>query len=367
MSTVIEKILNGGFALIGEIGVNYYDIAQKEKISPMDAAVKMIDEGKRAGLHAVKFQTYKAETLASKNSPSYWDLSEESSTSQYGLFKKFDSFGEPEYKILSAHCQKTGIEFLSTPFDFHSADYLDSLMDIYKISSSDLTNIPFIDYQARKNKPILLSTGAADLEEIETAVKTVRSVNNKPLVLLHCVLEYPTPKNHANLAKISSIKKHFPDVYAGYSDHTKPDDGFDVLKIAYTLGARVIEKHYTLDKSLKGNDHYHAMDTTDIKRILNEISALQSILGTGELVYSDTENDARKYARRSIVSRRDIAAGEIVTRGALCFKRPGTGIPPSRLEFVLNKTAGRYIAEDTILQMDMFSERQDKIKTKGLV
>jgi len=356
MSSVIERITNGEFVLIGEIGVNYYDIAKKENISPMDAAIKMIDEGKKAGLHAVKFQTYKAETLASKNSPSYWDLTEESSTSQYELFRKFDFFGKEEYKKLAAYCEKIGIEFLSTPFDFNSADYLENLMNVYKISSSDLTNIPFIDYQARKNKPILLSTGAANLEEIEIAVKTIRNVNDSPLVLLHCVLEYPTPKNHANLAKISTLKKHFPDVYIGYSDHTKPEDNFDVLKTAYSLGAKVIEKHYTLDKTLKGNDHYHAMDPNDIKKIISEISTLQSILGTGELNYSDTENNARKYARRSIVSKCDISKGETITYDKLCFKRPATGISPANIELIINKTAVIDIPEDTILQIDMFSK-----------
>ncbi len=355
-NVIIKKIVNNEFALIGEIGVNYYDIAVNENISPLDAARKMIDEGKKAGLHAVKFQTYKAETLASKNSPSYWDLKEESSTSQYELFSKFDSFGEEEYKILASYCEKVDIEFLSTPFDFNSADYLDSLMNVYKISSSDLTNIPFIDYQAKKNKPILLSTGAANLKEIETAVKTIRNVNNKPLVLLHCVLEYPTPKNHANLAKISSLKKHFPDVYVGYSDHTKPDDNFDVLKVAYILGARIIEKHYTLDKTLKGNDHYHAMDPTDIKKILNEISVIQSVLGTEKLEYSNTEDEARKYARRSIVSKCDIFKGETITCDKLCFKRPGTGISPANIELILNKTANANIVQDTILQIDMFYE-----------
>ena len=356
MSLIVEKIVNNEFVLIGEIGVNYYDIATKEDITPLDAAIRMIDEGKKAGLHAVKFQTYKAEMLASKNSPSYWNLKEESSTSQYELFKKFDLFGKKEYKILASYCAKIDIEFFSTPFDFNSADYLDDLMSVYKISSSDVTNTPFIDYIARKGKPILLSTGAANLEEIETAVETIRGVNNEPLVLLHCVLEYPTPKNHANLAKISSLKKHFPDSSIGYSDHTRPDDNFDVLKTAYTLGAMVIEKHYTLDKALKGNDHYHAMDLADIKKILAEISMLQDILGAGDLAYSDTESDARKYARRSIVSKRDIAKGETITADKLCFKRPGTGIPPALCNLIIGKIANADVAEDTVLQMNMFYE-----------
>jgi len=255
MSTIIDRIIEGKFTLIAEIGVNYYDIAIKEGITPMEAAKKMIMEANDAGIHAVKFQTYKAETLAAKASPSYWDLSEESTTSQFELFKKFDSFGYTEYKELKEYSDELGIEFLSTAFDFESADYLDELMNVYKISSSDLSNIPFIEYQAKKNKPILLSVGASNLEEIELAVDTIRAYNDKPLVLLHCVLEYPTPLEHANLLKIASLKNQFPELYIGYSDHTKPTESDDVIKTAYNLGAVCVEKHYTLDKTLKGNDH----------------------------------------------------------------------------------------------------------------
>ena len=154
--------------LIAEIGVNFYDIAEKENISDMDAAKLMIDEAKACGVDAVKFQSYKAETIASRNSPAYWDLSEEPTTSQFELFKKFDKFGADEYRELASYCKEVGIMFLSTPFDFESVDYLDEFMDIYKISSSDLTNIPFIKYIASKNKPILLSTGASTLKEIKT-------------------------------------------------------------------------------------------------------------------------------------------------------------------------------------------------------
>lgn len=141
--------------LIAEIGVNYYDIAQKEDISNMDAAKLMIKEAKLAGADAVKFQSYKADTIASKNSPSYWDTGEEPTTSQYELFKKFDSFGKEEYIELAKYCNELGILFLSTPFDFDSIEYLDEIMDTYKISSSDLTNIPFIRAIAKKNRNLL--------------------------------------------------------------------------------------------------------------------------------------------------------------------------------------------------------------------
>ena len=177
-STIIKRLSEGKFTLIAEIGVNYYDIATKLSITPLEAAKKMIHEAKEAGIHAVKFQTYKAGTLAAKASPSYWDTSEEPTTSQYELFKKFDSFGEEEYRELKAYADAEGIEFLSTAFDFESADYLDELMEVYKISSSDLSNLPFIEHQAKKNKPILLSVGASELAEIEAAVDSIRKYND---------------------------------------------------------------------------------------------------------------------------------------------------------------------------------------------
>ena len=158
------SIFNEEPFLIAEIGVNYYDIAKKENISNMDAAKLMVKEAKDAGCNAVKFQSYKANTIASKNSPAYWDTNEEPTTSQYELFKKFDSFGEEEYREIADYCNEIGIMFLSTPFDFDSIDYLDEFMDVYKISSSDLTNIPFIRKIAEKGKDIIISTGASNLD-----------------------------------------------------------------------------------------------------------------------------------------------------------------------------------------------------------
>lgn len=349
MSCIMDRILENKFVLIAEIGVNYYDIAAKLKISNMEAAKLMVKEAKQAGIHAVKFQTYKAETLASKNSPSYWDVSEESTKSQYELFKKFDSFGYEEYKEIHDYCNSIGIEFLSTPFDMDSADYLYELMGVYKISSSDLTNLPFIEYQAKKNKPIILSVGASNVDEIEKAVEVIRSVNDKKLVLMHCVLEYPTPYNHANLNKIVSLKKHFPDLIIGYSDHTKPDINMDVLKTAYNLGATVIEKHFTLDKSLKGNDHYHAMDPKDAKKIINDIEFIDNLRGSYDIQCLESELSARKNARRSIVAAENIKRGSIITREMLTFKRPGTGISPSQIDEIIGKVAVCDIDKDAIL------------------
>ena len=353
MSGLVDRIISGQFVLIAEVGVNYYDIAAQRGISNMEAAKLMCLEARNAGVHAVKFQSYKAEKLAAADSPSYWDTSEEPTTSQRELFKKFDSFGASEYGELADYCNEIGIAFCSTAFDFESADYLEPLMDVYKVSSSDLTNLPFIEYQAAKGKPVIMSVGAGNLEEIRTAVASVRKVNDKPLVLCHCVLEYPTPYDHANLSRIETLAREFPNAIVGYSDHCKPDESYDVLKTAYTLGARVIEKHFTLDKTLVGNDHYHAMNPVDARRIIEGVMLVERLLGTGDLVYSETEAVARANARRSIVAACDISANTMIDRAMLTFKRPGTGISPSRIDEVIGMRAKLDIPEDTIIQEGM--------------
>ena len=353
MSKLVDRIASGEFVLIAEVGVNYYDIAKQRGISNMEAAKLMCLEARDAGIHAVKFQTYKAETLAAAYSPSYWDTSEEPTTSQRELFKKFDSFGEAEYRELSEYCAEIGIDFCSTAFDFESADYLEPMMDVYKISSSDLTNHPFIEHQAKKGKPIIMSVGAGELDEMRAAVDVVRSVNDQPLVLCHCVLEYPTPYAHANLRRIASLREEFPDVILGYSDHCKPDECADVIKAAYTLGAHVVEKHFTLDKTLTGNDHYHAMDPDDARKILAGIEFVETILGKSELGFSQTEAAARLNARRSIVSAVDIPAGTVIAEEMLTFKRPGTGISPQDMDKVAGHVAACDIAEDTTIKADM--------------
>lgn len=353
-SRLIKKALDKKFVLIAEIGVNYYDIATDRKISVMDAAKLMVKEAKEAGIDAVKFQTYKADTLAAKDSPYYWDITEEPTRSQHKLFQKFDSFGEKEYTEIKKYCDEIGIEFLSTAFDFESADYLYNLMDVYKISSSDLSNIPFIEHQAKKNKPILLSVGASNVEEIDTAVAAIRKYNNQPLVILHCILEYPTPYEDANLNKIISLKERYKDTIIGYSDHTKPDNSFDVIKTAYNLGAYVIEKHFTLNKSLKGNDHYHAMDPDDAREIIKGIEFIDKIRGKADIKCLDTELKSRRNARRSIVSLGKIKKGEAITSSNVTYKRPGTGIAPTELDKIIGKKVKFDIEDDTILQYDMF-------------
>lgn len=347
------NIFNKKPFLIAEIGVNFYDIAKKEGISDMDAAKLMIDEAKKCGVDAVKFQSYKAETIASRNSPAYWDLSEEPTTSQFELFKKFDKFGVDEYKQLADYCKSVEIMFLSTPFDFASVDYLDEFMDIYKISSSDLTNIPFIKYIASKNKPILLSTGASTLAEIKQAVNAIEEVSDVDIAIMHCVLSYPTAYVDANLLMIKDLAEHFPDYEIGYSDHTKPDENMLVLTTAYNYGATILEKHFTLDKTLQGNDHYHGMDPEDVVKFWNSVDFLSKINGMKNKQPLICESSSRKEARRSIIAFRDIKKGEEISRDDLTFKRPGTGIYPSEIENVVGRVAKEDIPEDTLIDFDM--------------
>ena len=341
--------------LIAEIGVNFYDIAEKENISDIDAAKLMIDEAKACGADAVKFQSYKAENIASRNSPAYWDLSEEPTGSQFELFKKFDKFGAEEFRELAEYCREVGIVFLSTPFDFDSVDYLDEFMDVYKISSSDLTNIPFIKYIASKNKPILLSTGASTLKEIKNAVNAIEEVSNSNIAIMHCVLSYPTSYEDANLLMIKDLAEHFSDYEIGYSDHTKPDENMFVLTTAYNYGATIIEKHFTLDKTLKGNDHYHAMDPQDVAKFRSNVSFISKINGRKIKQPLICESSARKESRRSIVASKNIKKGELLSEDNLTFKRPGTGISPQDIDQILGKKAIEDILEDTLISYEMLS------------
>lgn len=312
-----------------------------------------VDKAKEAGIDAIKFQSYKANTIASKNSPAYWDTTKETTQSQYELFTKFDSFGEEEYRALYEHCKKVGIDFMSTPFDYASADYLDDMVDIYKISSSDLSNLPFITHIAKKGKPIYLSVGASYLSEVEQAVRTIRETGNNQIALLHCVLSYPCKNEDANLRIISTLKRIFPDITIGYSDHTLPDDTMTILTTAYLLGAEIIEKHFTLDKSLPGNDHYHAGDPEDFRKAISNFRLVNTVLGQSEKTVLPCELIPRREARRSLVLTRDMKKGEVITETDLIAKRPGTGISPTYQNIVIGRALLQDCPEDTVLTWDM--------------
>lgn len=335
--------------VIAELGVNFYDTARALDISVMDAAKLYIDKAKEAGVDAVKFQTYKAEKIVSKNSPAYWDTSKETTGSQYELFKKFDHLDKEDYEELASYCKEKDIDFCSTPFDYDAADFLDPLMDIYKVSSSDLSNTPFLEHIAKKGKPILLSTGGSEEYEIMRAVNAIEKAGCNKIVLLHCVLSYPTKNEDANLNMIKRLKEMFPQYQIGYSDHTLPDETMTILTTAYLYGAEVIEKHFTLDKTLPGNDHYHAGDPYDFRKAINNFELIETISGEYFRTVLDVEKIPRREARRSLVLRRSFKRGEIIGPDDLIAKRPGTGIMPEYSNLVIGRSVNKDLDEDSIL------------------
>lgn len=339
--------------IIAEMGVNFYDTAKVMGISPLDAAKLYIDEAAKVGIDCAKFQSYKANTIVSKNSPAYWDTSKETTKTQYELFQKFDSFGEQEYKELCDYAHFRGMDFTSTPFDYASADYLEDMVDFYKISSSDLSNLPFIKYIGEKGKPVYISVGASYLSEVDEAIRTLKESGCKDIVIFHCVLSYPTDPQNANLRVIQTLKKDFPEVRVGFSDHVAPDDTMMTLATAYLMGAEVIEKHFTLDKTLPGNDHYHAGDPEDFKKAIDNFKLINMIMGNPEKTVLECEKIPRREARRSLVLTRDIKQGEIIRERDLMAKRPGTGIAPGYIDIVVGRKAKMDLAEDTILTWDM--------------
>lgn len=339
--------------LIAEMGVNFYDTAKQLNITPLEAAKLYIDKAAESGIDCAKFQSYKANTIVSKNSPAYWDTTKEATKTQYELFQKFDSFGESEYKELCDYTHSKGMDFTSTPFDYASADYLYDMVDFYKISSSDLSNIPFIKHIAAKGKPMVVSVGAAYLSEVDEAIRAMKEVGNNDICILHCVLSYPTDPKNANLKIIKTLKEVFPDVKVGFSDHVAPDPTMMTLATAYLLGSEVIEKHFTLDKTLTGNDHYHSGDPEDFKKARANFEMIDKVLGQPEKTVLECEIVPRREARRSLVLTRSMKAGEKITENDIMPKRPGTGISPKYTDIVLGREVKRDLEEDTILTWDM--------------
>lgn len=339
--------------LIAEMGVNFYDTAKTLNITPMEAAKLYIDAAAEAGIDCAKFQSYKAGTIVSKNSPAYWDTTKEPTKTQYELFLKHDHFGEAEYKELCDYTHAKGMDYTSTPFDYASADYLEPMVDFYKISSSDLSNLPFIRHIGAKGKPVVLSVGAAYLSEVDEAVRALKESGCHDITILHCVLSYPTDPKNANLRIIETLKNDFPDIKVGFSDHVSPDDTMMTLAVAYMLESDVIEKHFTLDKTLPGNDHYHAGDPEDFKKAIANFKWIDTVLGSPEKTVLECEMIPRREARRSLVLTRDMKAGEVIRKEDLMPKRPGTGISPVYTDIVIGRTVVKDLEEDTILTWGM--------------
>ncbi|MHA3724035.1 N-acetylneuraminate synthase family protein [Leucobacter sp. HY1910] len=319
--------------IIAEIGMNYE--------GSIDRAKAMIAAVARAGGHAAKFQTYKADTLASvHNSPSYWDTTQEPTTSQHELFQRFDAFGADEYAELAAYCAEVGIDFLSTPFDLEAVDMLAPHMPAVKVASADLTNVPLLRAVAATGKPVIVSTGASTHAEVERALDILEAAGVQEIALLHCVLRYPTPHAHANLLGIGRLREEFGHrAVIGYSDHVAPtaDDRMPAIEMAAVMGARVIEKHFTDDRTAVGNDHYHAFDEALLKGYVDSLAEIRELAGDG-VPDIGAQIAAVTNARRRIFTKRDIAAGETLREADLIALRANTGIEIAEWDAVVGVT-----------------------------
>ncbi len=331
--------------IVAEIGVNHE--------GKMNVAKEQIEAAKRGGAHAAKFQTYKAEKIASKYSPSYWDLKKEPTKSQFKLFQKYDNFDREDYVELAAHCAKVGIDFLSTPFDLDAVDWLSPMMPAIKIASADITNTPLIRKCSFLNKPLILSTGAASFDEISFAIKTAKEAGASDIVLLHCVLNYPTNSENANISMIRALKNKFSSHLIGYSDHVQPDAHLSAMVTASWQGAVILEKHFTHDKNLPGNDHYHAMDENDLRNFTSTLSDYRLLLGNNAVKDLRSEEDARIHARRSVVALGDLKPGDVLSEKNLICKRPAHGISPIHWDELIGREVRVPIPDDTLLTWDM--------------
>lgn len=332
--------------IIAEIGVNHG--------CSISLAKKLILNAKKNGAHAAKFQTYKAEKLAKIDSKAYWDTSKEKTKSQFELFSKFDKFDKRDYIILAKYCKKIKIDFLSTPFDLESVTFLRHLVPAYKVSSSDITNYPLLKKISRTRKPVIISTGASNLDEIKNAIKILKKGTNK-IIIMHCILNYPTSNHNANLNMITSLKRKFPNYVLGYSDHTRPNSDMINVTTAFILGAKVLEKHFTHNKKLKGNDHYHSMDFADLKTLSNNLKKITQLYGkfTTKIAIK-SELKSRKFARRSIVAAKDLQIGSIVKEKDLIALRPNSGISASLWKKVVGKKIKKKIKKGSSLSWNCF-------------
>ena len=340
-----KKIISNSSSpyIIAEIGVNHE--------GSISSAKKLILNAKKGGADAAKFQTYKAHLITSKYAPSYWDTNKEKIKNQFELFQKYDKFEEKQYSELYRYCKKINIEFISTPFDHKSVDMLDKYVNFFKVSSSDITNFPLLKKISTKKKPILISTGASSLKEIEEAITYLNKKKCKNIAIMHCILNYPTKDQDANLNMIKSLKKNFPNNIIGYSDHTLPCSEMKVVTTAYILGAKIIEKHFTINKKLQGNDHYHSMDLNDLKNLRKRIKNIDITIGNSEKKYLSSEIKSRKFARRSVIAKNFIEKNKIIKKTDLICKRPGTGINPKYFNKVIGRRAAKDLKIDHIIKL----------------
>jgi len=302
-------------------------------------AKQLVRSAKEAGADAIKFQTFKASDIATKKSKFY------------KIFKKVE-LDETDYGEISDYAKSNSIIFFSTPVNETAVDILSKLkVPAFKIGSGNLTNIPVIQYAASKNKPMIISTGMSNIDEIKLAINSIKKQNNNKIILMHSVSSYPTPVNETNLSVIKNLEKKFP-YPIGYSDNGSDD----LVPIASVMmGAKIIEKHFTINKKLKGSDHFMSADPTQLKQIVKNVRLTETMFGDGIKKCQPSELENRIQARRSITSKITIDKGTKITQDMLAFKRPATGIEPRYYKKIIGKkTKKKILSDNPIKWTDLF-------------
>lgn len=330
--------------IIAEAGVNHN--------GAMDVARKLIEAAAEAGVDCVKFQTFKAENLVSKSAQKaeYQKRNMgDGDDSQFAMLKALELSPDQHFELIE-YCEKKNVKFFSTAFDLDSIDFLDSLnMPMWKIPSGEITNFPYLRAIGRTKKPVILSTGMANMSEIEAAIDVlVRfGTTRGEITLLHCTTEYPAPKNEINLRAMETMRSYF-GLPVGYSDHTQ---GIEIPVAAVAMGACVIEKHFTLDRNMNGPDHKASLEPNELKTMVEQIRNVEKAIGSGAKEPAKSEIPNIMIARKSIVAARNIAKGEIFNDENITAKRPGGGISPMDWEAVMGTKAKRDFEIDEPIEL----------------
>ena len=325
--------------IIAEAGVNHN--------GSLELAYRLVDAAKKAGVDCIKFQTFKSENLVAKSAQkAAYQKNTTGDGTQVDMLKKLElSFDE--FVALKKYCDQAGLCFLSTPFDFESIRFLDSIeMPFWKIPSGEVTNYPYLVALAKTGKPVVMSTGMCEEEEIREAIQALRANGAGNIRLLHCNTEYPTPFEDVNLKAMQTMKDAF-GLDVGYSDHTA---GIEVPVAAVAMGATVIEKHFTLDRNMEGPDHKASLEPDELAEMVRAIRHVEMALGTGIKTPSPSEKKNIAVARKSIVAKKQIKKGETFTEENLTVKRPGSGISPMKWNEILGTRAGRDYEEDELIE-----------------
>ena len=325
--------------IIAEAGVNHN--------GSLELAYRLVDAAKKAGVDCIKFQTFKSENLVAKSAQkAAYQKNTTGDGTQVDMLKKLElSFDE--FVALKKYCDQAGLCFLSTPFDFESIRFLDSIdMPFWKIPSGEVTNYPYLVALAKTGKPVVMSTGMCEEEEVREAIQALRANGAGNIRLLHCNTEYPTPFEDVNLKAMQTMKDAF-GLDVGYSDHTA---GIEVPVAAVAMGATVIEKHFTLDRNMEGPDHKASLEPDELAEMVRAIRHVEMALGTGIKTPSPSEKKNIAVARKSIVAKKQIKKGETFTEENLTVKRPGSGISPMKWNEILGTRAGRDYEEDELIE-----------------